>query len=113
MSRDRSILLPTLAAIAAHAVLFVATGLLIKFGSHPDLGAATWSYQIYYDYASQAVGGRVPYRDYLVEYPILTFPLFLVPRLLVSDFAPSCIGFRAGVLLFGFAAVIVPAAPVA
>src|SRR5262249_53051592 len=113
MSRDRSILLPTLAAIAAHAVLFVATGLLIKFGSHPDLGAATWSYQIYYDYASQAVGGRVPYRDYLVEYPILTFPLFLVPRLLVSDFASYCVAFGLEIWLFDIAAIVLLGRPVA
>ena len=93
MSRTPSIFLPTVAAVAAHVVLFVVTGLLIKYGSHPDLGAASWSYRIYYDYASQAMHGQVPYRDYLVEYPILTFPLFLVPRLIVSDFVGFCIAF--------------------
>ena len=113
MSRERSILLPTLVAVAAHAVLFVATGLLIKYGSHPDLGAATWSYRIYYDYASQAVAGQVPYRDYLVEYPILTFPLFLVPRLLVSDFASYCIAFAVEMWIFDVAAIVLLARHVA
>jgi hypothetical protein len=93
-------------AIAAHVVLFIATGLLILYGSHPDLGAATWSYRIYYDYASQAVAGQVPYRDFLVEYPFLSFPLFLVPRLLVSDFASYCIAFGAEMLLFDVAAIV-------
>src|SRR5271155_5597398 len=106
MSRKLSLFLPTLVAVAAHVLLFVATGLLIKYGSHPDLGAASWSYRIYYDYASQAMQGQVPYRDYLVEYPILTFPLFLVPRLFVSDFASYCIAFAAEMLLFDVAAIV-------
>ncbi len=113
MGRDRSILLATLVAVAAHAVLFVATGLLIRYGSHPDLGAATWSYRIYYDYSSQAVAGQVPYRDYLVEYPILTFPLFLIPRLVVSDFAGYCIAFGVEMWLFDVAAIVLLASHVA
>jgi hypothetical protein len=106
MSRDRLVPWSALIAIAAHVLLFIATGLLVRYGSHPDLGAATWSYRIYYDYASQAVEGRVPYRDYLIEYPILTFPLFLVPRLFVSDFAHFCIAFGAEMLLFDIAAIV-------
>jgi hypothetical protein len=113
VSRKPSSVLPVLAAIAAHVVLFVATGLLIKYGSHPDLGAASWSYRIYYDYASQAMHGQVPYRDYLIEYPILTFPLFLVPRLFVSDFAGFCIAFGAEMLLFDVAAIVLIARHVA
>jgi hypothetical protein len=94
-------------------LLFVATGLLIKHGRHPDLGAATWSYRIYFDYATQAVEGQVPYRDYLVEYPILTFPVFLVPRLLVSDFASYCVAFGVEMWLFDVAAIVLIARHVA
>ena len=101
------------AFVFSHVLLFVATGLLIKYGSHPDLGAASWSYRIYYDYASQAMQGQVPYRDYLVEYPILTFPLFLVPRLFVSGFASYCIAFAAEMLLFDVAAIVLIARHVA
>jgi hypothetical protein len=104
---------PALVAVAAHVVLFVATGLLIKYGRHPDLGAATWSYRIYYDYASQAMHGSVPYRDYLVEYPILTFPLLLVPRLLVSEFTSYCMAFGAEMLIFDVAAIVLIARHVA
>ena len=113
MSRKPSPVLPILVAAVAHVVLFVATGLLIKYGSHPDLGLASWSYRIYYDYASQAMQGQVPYRDYLVEYPILTFPLFLVPRLFVSDFASYSIAFGAEMLLFDVAAIVLIARHVA
>jgi hypothetical protein len=113
VSRKTSPFLATLVAVAAHVVLFIATGLLIRFGSHPDLGAASWSYRIYYDYASQAIEGKVPYRDYLVEYPILAFPLFLVPRLFVSDFARFCVGFAAEMLLFDVAALVLIARHVA
>src|SRR5262249_21022239 len=113
MNRERSIVLPTMATIAAHAVLFVATGLLIRYGSHPDLGAATWSYRIYYDYASQAVSGQVPYRDFLVEYPILTFPLFLAPRLFASDFVSYCIAFGAEMWAFDVTAILLLARHVA
>jgi Glycosyltransferase family 87 len=113
VTRKTSLFLPTLVAVAAHVVLFVATGLLIKYGTHPDLGAASWSYRIYYDYASQAIQGQVPYRDYLVEYPILALPLFLVPRLFVSDFARYCIVFAAEMLLFDVAAIVLIARHVA
>src|SRR5262249_21230742 len=106
MGRERSIAMPTVIAVVAHAALFVATGLLIQYGSHPDLGLATWSYRLYYDYASRAMAGHVPYRDFLVEYPILTFPVFLVPRLFVSDFASYCVAFGAEMWLFDAAAIV-------
>ncbi len=106
MSPKTSHSLPRLVAVVAHVVLFVATGLLIKYGIHPDLGAASWSYRIYYDYASQAMHGQVPYRDYLVEYPILTFPLFLFPRLFAPDFPGYCIVFGVEMLLFDVAAIV-------
>jgi hypothetical protein len=77
----------------------------MRYGSHPDLGATSWSYQIYYDYASRAVQGEVPYRDYLVEYPVLSFPLFLIPRLIVADFWRYRIVFAAEMLLFDALAI--------
>ena len=39
---------------------------------------------IYRRYSGLAVAGGVPYRDFAVEYPILAFPLFLIPRLFAS-----------------------------
>ncbi len=113
MSRKSSSSLPALVAVAAHLLLFVATGLLVKYGSHPDLGLASWSYRLYYDYASQAMQGQVPYRDFLVEYPILTFPLFLIPRLFAADFASYVVGFGAEMLLFDIVAIVLIARHVA
>ena len=39
---------------------------------------------IYRRYSGLAVAGKLPYRDFAVEYPILAFPLFLIPRLFAS-----------------------------
>jgi hypothetical protein len=105
MTRSQSVFIPVASAIVAHAVLFVVTGLWMRYGSHPDLGATSWSYQIYYDYASRAVQGEVPYRDYLVEYPVLSFPLFLIPRLIVADFWRYRIVFAAEMFLFDAVAI--------
>lgn len=50
---------------------------------------------LYSSYASRAIGGEIPYRDYTVEYPIGAFPLFLLPKLI----ARSDSAYR---FLFGF-----------
>lgn len=106
MSRRQFLVLSTTAAVVAHVLLFLGTGWLIRSSSLPDLGRVSWSYRIYYNYASRAMEGQVPYRDYLVEYPVLTFPLFLIPRLLVSDFPSYRIAFAAEMLLFDIAAIV-------
>jgi len=41
----------------------------------------------YFIYASKALLGAIPYRDYGIEYPLLSFPLFFIPRLFTADFA--------------------------
>lgn len=41
--------------------------------------------RIYYEYASKAMEGQVPYRDYVVEYPLAAFPFLFLPRLFVRD----------------------------
>jgi len=38
--------------------------------------------RLYLGYADQARAGRIPYRDYPLEYPLAAFPLFFLPRLL-------------------------------
>src|SRR4051812_30304555 len=52
----------------------------------------------YHDYASRAIGGAVPYRDYVVEYPIGAFPLFWLPRLIASGFHGYRVAFAAEML---------------
>jgi hypothetical protein len=61
--------------------------------------------ELYFTYASKAVEGQIPYRDYSIEYPIFAFPLFLLPRLLTSNFAYYKVIFGAEVLLFNATAV--------
>jgi hypothetical protein len=42
--------------------------------------------QKYFTYGSRAIFGEVPFRDYLIEYPLLSFPIFVAPRLLTTRF---------------------------
>lgn len=50
---------------------------------------------LYYRYATKAIEGQIPWRDYVVEYPPASFPLFFLPRVFAGDVE----GFR---WLFGF-----------
>ncbi len=100
-------------AIAAHAVIFVATdtGLraanaAIRPSGTADVGAVVWSHRYYSDYASEALAGKVPYRDFAFEYPVLSYPLFLIPRLLTSDFESYRYAFMAEMFLFDVAAIV-------
>ena len=56
--------------------------------------------------ADGAVNGRVPYRDFPVEYPILAFPIFLIPRLFASTTSGYRIALGTELLLFNAAAVL-------
>ena len=96
----------TVETILLHVLIFIGTGMAIKYCGELDLGGVSWVYRIYYDYASRTMNGEVPYRDFLVEYPVLSFPLFALPRLLFADFRLYCIAFAAEMLLFDIAAII-------
>ena len=78
-----------------------------------DAGAVAWSHRYYYEKASRAMAGEVPYRDFVVEYPPLTFPLFLAPRLLTADLATYRALFMGEMLLFDAWAIVLIAAHVA
>jgi hypothetical protein len=102
-----------LSAIAVHGLIFVATdaGLrsanaALKPYGPADVGSVEWSHQYYYDYASEALAGKVPYRDFAFEYPVLSYPLFLIPRLLVSDFERYRYAFMVAMFLFDIAAIV-------
>ncbi|MGA9925411.1 MAG: hypothetical protein WBQ29_18600 [Isosphaeraceae bacterium] len=113
MTRGFKLIACILCAIAVHAVIFVATdaGLraanaALKAHGPGDVGSVEWSHRYYYDYASEALAGKVPYRDFAFEYPVLSYPLFLVPRLLVSDFEGYRYAFVAEMFLFDVAAIV-------
>ncbi len=116
MTRGFKLIACILCAIAVHGVIFVATdaGLraanaALKAHGPGDVGSVEWSHRYYYDYASEALAGKVPYRDFAFEYPVLSYPLFLVPRLLVSDFDSYRFAFMAEMFLFDVAAIVLTA----
>src|SRR5271166_1582944 len=113
MTRGFKLIACILCAIAVHAVIFVATaaGLraanaALKHDGSADVGAVEWSHRYYYDYASEALSGKIPYRDFPFEYPLLSYPLFLIPRLLVSDFESYRFAFMGEMFLFDVAAIV-------
>ena len=54
----------------------------------------------YFPYAEKAVRDRaIPYRDFPVEYPILSLPAFVVPYLVTSDPGRYRIGFGVEMML--------------
>jgi glycosyl transferase family 87 len=113
MTRGFKLIACILCAIAVHAVIFVATaaGLraanaALKHDGSADVGAVEWSHRYYYDYASEALSGKIPYRDFAFEYPVLSYPLFLIPRLLVSDFESYRYAFVAEMFLLDVAAIV-------
>jgi hypothetical protein len=79
---------------------------LLGAGLYGQFGAAgLHDVRIYFDYASRAVGGAVPYRDYPVEYPPLAVLLFVIPRLATGRFETYAFLFAAEMWLFDGLAV--------
>jgi Glycosyltransferase family 87 len=105
MSRSRRLLSVTLIAVGVHTLIFLATALYLIFLGRNDIAAVSWSLTFYYENASKVMAGQVPYRDFLFEYPPLSFPLFLIPRLLVPDLDGYKVAFVAEMLLFDAAAI--------
>jgi hypothetical protein len=56
--------------------------------------------RLYFEYASQAAAGRIPYRDYIVEYPPLALPVIMFPRLLTPEFGLYVVVFAVLMLSF-------------
>jgi len=102
-----------LIAIGVHAAIFTATDVglraandaLRSFGP-ADLGSVAYFHRYYYGYASRALSGKIPYRDFVFEYPVLAFPLLLIPRLLTSDFDRYRFAFVVELILFDVAAIV-------
>jgi hypothetical protein len=95
---EGSIIRPVLVTVAVQLLLALAAA-LIKLRSGSD------DTDIYYRYATMAMAGEVPYRDYRVEYPPLALPLFLLPRLITQDIAGFKFAFAVEMLVFNAATV--------
>src|SRR5579864_1431523 len=94
----------TALTLGIHAAILLAP--LLGVGLYGQFGAAgLHDVRIYFNYASRAITGAVPYRDYPVEYPPLAVVLFVIPRLATSRFGPYAALFAAEMLLFDAAAV--------
>lgn len=97
MTGRRRLVFYTLAFVSLHALAaFITTLPGFPYGQVDGKSHLS----IFYRYADRAVRGEVPYRDYVIEYPILAFPLFLIPRLLFSNFNAYRIAFGAQMLFF-------------
>jgi hypothetical protein len=100
----------TAATVLVHALIAVVTASPSFFYGVKDL---TSHHRFFFQYASRFLGGEVPYRDYTIEYPILAFATFLLPRLVTSGFRPYQFAFGLEMLLFDAATVYLVALRVA
>jgi hypothetical protein len=116
MERDRRPVLVTALAVGLHAAIALATSsgpffhLVVGsaqalFGGSIGPRSVFDDVEIYYDYATRALQGRIPYRDFAVEYPILAFPLFVLPRLVARTFDAYKPAFALEMLAFDALAV--------
>jgi hypothetical protein len=69
--------------------------------------------QSYFEHASRILGGSIPYRDFLIEYPPGAVPIFVLPRLVATDFGAYQVAFALEMLLADAAAVYLVACRVA
>ncbi|HEX5504081.1 MAG TPA: glycosyltransferase family 87 protein [Thermomicrobiales bacterium] len=86
-------------ALAMHlaAFWFIATYLSVTFDTS-DLA-------VYFSYGQRMVGGLVPYRDFVMEYPPLAAPLFWLPARFARDLAAYEHAFLLEVIAFDLAGV--------
>ncbi len=81
------------------------------------LASQSWSYggmgpekmlddlMLYHRYASRTFAGALPYRDFPIEYPVLSVPVFLLPRVFGASVGAYRVAFAAEML--GWNALIV------
>jgi hypothetical protein len=105
----RTLAICVVTTIIVHALIFVTTRAWLNSVASIDVAAVAWSHRYFYDYASQVLAGKIPYRDFAFEYPPLTLPLFVIPRLAVSDFEGYTIAFVTEMFVFDIAAIVLVA----
>ena len=103
--RQRILALAGAAAVLQGLIALVMNSFRIFFGAFGPR-TVTGMVEIFFDYATRAMLGQIPYRDYLVEYPPIALLVFLIPRLFVSGFAAYRVAFGVELLLFNAFAVL-------
>lgn len=70
-----------------------------------QMAGPTSNMGLYLEYASRIVGGAIPYRDFPVEYPILTMPVIVLPRLVSANLVAYLVAFSVEMAIFNFLAI--------
>lgn len=96
--RTSSLLRPVLIAVAVQALLSAAT-------TAAKLRAGRDDTDLYDRYASLTLEGKVPYRDFPMEYPPMALPLFLAARLVAREVGGFKVAFAVEMLAFNAATV--------
>lgn len=98
-----------IAALSPLIALALKTSAEVLFGR--ALGASGPAQDVlkYFSFADQAMRGMTPYRDYLIEYPILAFPFFWLPRFVAAGRLSYVIVFAIEMLLVNALAVFLVA----
>ncbi len=101
-SKWRRSLTPGLVAATIQAVL-------VALVTGAKLCEGTEDTDLYFRFASLLRRGKVPYRDFLVEYPPLALPAFLSPALFARDLVAYKVAFAAEMLFINALAVLLVA----
>lgn len=112
MNRSRRIFWMAMAVAVLHGLIALATTTHRIFYGTVGRANVVADVGTYFQYASEALGGAVPYRDFLVEYPVFAFPLMLLPRLFAPSFARYQIAFGLEMLLANAATLLLVATQV-
>jgi hypothetical protein len=113
MTEGRKVAVIAAATAGVHALIACVTNSYRVFFGTFGPNSVTGMLEIFFDYAERAMNGQVPYRDYLIEYPVLAFVIFLIPRLFVATFSGYRVAFGVELLLFNSVAVFLVARHVA
>jgi hypothetical protein len=94
-----------LIAVAIQAAIATGTATTRFFFGGAGPGQMFDDVRIFHEYASKAFQGLVPYRDYVLEYPVAAVPVFVLPRLVARDYGAYKIAFGIEMLLCNALAV--------
>jgi len=93
--------LALIASVIQSALVFLISGAKLRSGTDDT--------DVYYRFARLALEGKVPYRDYQVEYPPLSIPLFVGPAFLSSTVVGFKVAFAIEMLICNALAVLLVA----
>jgi len=102
---EATLLQSLIAALSPLFSLGLKTSALALFGAAIGPGTIFRDVLLYFGYADAAMAGKMPYRAYLIEYPILSFPFMLVPRFFGAGKLSYTVAFVVEMLLINALAV--------